>query len=204
MFKFAAFSIDDNNCRTAYRFFTLPEEAIELVGRLERNADAAFLLVDLQACLASHGVIANNIPWAEEQAEEYSPFFDLGHLDHNQRELTLMLGGLKPLAVFSVSSGCPLSDATNQDFESYTESKRIFEERFQVKGSKSNPDWDFLMYCLPGEEWRMKGYLLVYDNSRRYGFDMYTDAIFSDLLGYSPKEVDRYMAYRRKQSSSSK
>ncbi|MBO6730841.1 MAG: hypothetical protein JJ884_14650 [Maricaulis sp.] len=125
-------------------------------------------------------------------------FAMLGYQSHNHRELRLMLEGTKPMSVFAVSQGATVSEVTGQDFDRFVSLGELIRHRKPIQGKKGNPDWDYLMYVLPNERWRIPAMELVYGNGLKYGFDVYLEAMISELLGYSQQQIDRYVAFLRK------
>ncbi|CAN7248025.1 hemin receptor [Pararhizobium sp. LjRoot235] len=112
---------------------------------------------------------------------------------HVARELELMLAGVKPMAMFSVEPGMA-PEYTGEQFEPYVE-KGIF-VKFTAPGSA--PLIERRWYCLPGEEWRGKLSLMIYEalesdtkNSNFTSSDLHR--IDGYLLGYSKECVEYFI-----------
>lgn len=121
---------------------------------------------------------------------------------HTNRELELMLNGMKPLAVFTHEcvEGFEKSDAlNNQDFDVYvasgaiSEHKRSFRDRRPEGGSI---DIDYYFYTLKGEEWRVEAYVMLLEALHQGNWCSHLEWLQGKLLGYTD-EQNRYHLARQ-------
>lgn len=100
---------------------------------------------------------------------------------HVERELELMLAGVKPMAMFSVEPGMA-PEYIGEQFEPYVE-KGIF-VKFTAPGSPPLIEWR--LYCLPGEEWRGKLALMLYEK-------LESNTVSSDFTSSDLHRIDGYL-----------
>ena len=117
------------------------------------------------------------------------------YLVHTGRELELMLQGKKPFAAF-----CDALEA------SYNE-EIIPEQAFAphvVKGGIIKRDISGepphvlrrVLYTLPGEEWRMNAYLLMWEIMEKSGWNDSLERMEGRLLGYEDWQCDFHIQNR--------
>ena len=128
-------------------------------------------------------------------ADESVP--DIG--PHEDRELELMLGGRKPLAMFTEISPDETGLIPEAEFAPYVESGRlVVREVFEpLEGVSEDSGRQFVrrvLYALPGESWRIDAMLLVCRvaaNLRRW--DEGLERVIGELLGYDKRQIDTFV-----------
>jgi hypothetical protein len=121
---------------------------------------------------------------------------------HTNRELSLMLKGSKPLAVFfDVCSGGSEVSFEEQWFEPYVAAGRFIkrvQRGVRIKGS----DWEHcrVLFAQPGEEWRIDAYLLMKKVAEHSGWNEALERMEGSLLGYEDWQNDVFIErfYRTK------
>jgi len=116
---------------------------------------------------------------------------------HEERELELMLAGVKPLAYFSELTRAEF-EFPDAEFEPHVQAGRIIKRDILHIQKMFGQDEEIrsLYYALPGEEWRidkahanrLRGYLTREksdDDSREMG----------ELLGYTNHEIDVFLKW---------
>lgn len=114
---------------------------------------------------------------------------------HTNRELELMLAGVKPLAAFLLDGALAEEDALGgQPFASHVAAGRIvrFERPTNDLGKDGQP-MRRLLFALPGEEWRFEPYIALMD-SLKEGWSNEKERQEGTLLGYSDAENDAHIA----------
>jgi hypothetical protein len=110
---------------------------------------------------------------------------------HTGRELLLMLEGTKPFAAFvdvypSVSEDEIIPESY---FEQYVKSGKILKfEHIERQSEKIAHSLRRVMYALPGEEWRVNAYVMVWKLAHKYGWNEGFERIEGYLLGYEDKK----------------
>jgi hypothetical protein len=110
---------------------------------------------------------------------------------HTGRELLLMLAGSKPFAAFSDvhPSNSEYEIIPESYFEQYVKSGRILKfERIEGQNDKTGHPLRYVMYALPGEEWRVNAYVMVWKLAHKYGWNEGFERIEGYLLGYEDKQ----------------
>ncbi|MBR9901947.1 MAG: hemin receptor [Rhodospirillales bacterium] len=113
---------------------------------------------------------------------------------HNDRELELMLAGTKPMAMFS--DAVHVSDYFPEaDFAPHVETGRIV--RVEEIIPRPPHHMRYLLYALPGEEWRIEEALVMVRNLcagtvKDHDAD---SARMGALLGYSDEEIEAFMLH---------
>jgi hypothetical protein len=113
---------------------------------------------------------------------------------HTNRELELMLTGIKPFAAFVVdrTPGFEKSDMlSDQDFDTHVASGVMSEHLRTV--STHRPDGtpieiDRYFYALKGKEWRVEAYCLLLDLLQRGGWCPQLEWLEGKLLGYTDEQ----------------
>lgn len=113
---------------------------------------------------------------------------------HTNRELELMLAGVKPFAAFLLDGGLTEDEALGgQCFAAHVAAGRIvrFESAIAEIGADGQP-MRRLLFALPGEEWRFEQYVTLM-NSMREGWSYEKERQEGTLLGYSDAENDAHI-----------
>lgn len=109
---------------------------------------------------------------------------------HTNRELTLMLKGVKPFAAFSelYAPGSDEEFIPETTFQPYVESKLLtkVERILSVKGR----DIRFVLYARSGEEWRINAYMLLQQTAQKVSWNEGFERMEGSLLGYTEWEND--------------
>lgn len=118
---------------------------------------------------------------------------------HEERELELMLGGKKPLAMFYEAVVLPVSDFyPEEEFMPHVEAKRLI-RRDEIYQPHNHPiAAQYVYYALPGEEWRI-------DEMHALQLRSHADGPWTEedeqrtgfLLGYSPDEIQAWLNWVR-------
>lgn len=135
------------------------------------------------------------------------PIDALSYKVHTNRELALMLSNAKPLAAFCAE----YQDKAESDFipeslfEPYVQAGRFIKRECLGKYSSSNSAGSNrklrrVFYALPGQEWRIDAYLLLYATAEKCGWSEGFERLEGSLLGYEEWQNDEYIRviYRRK------
>lgn len=125
------------------------------------------------------------------------------YLLHTNRELLLMLQGSKPLSVFtddepSTGSISPLFPEAK--FDAHVAAGRFvkYEHAEPVDNGLRRVRWVF--YALPKEAWRINAYVLLFETSKRSGWNEGFERMQGSLLGYSEQENDINIELQRKRA----
>jgi hypothetical protein len=128
---------------------------------------------------------------------------DLPYKVHTERELPLMLAGSKPLAAFCDMYLSDLDLLREKAFKPYVESGRII-KRETIDSTFSPTGREIklrtLLYALPGEEWRIDAYLLLWKTAGVSGWNDGFERMQGSLLGYEDWQNDAFMKMRRTQT----
>jgi len=149
-----------------------------------------------------HSMDATLAPW--------HPIDDLPYQVHTNRELALMLAGKKPLAAFSERYPCGEDEGSiipEGVFNSHVESGRIIRrEHISAPNDKSSnaKEQRFgtrrVLYALPGEEWRIEAYLLLWKTAETAGWGEGFERLEGSLLGYEDWQNDAYIEWQKKRN----
>jgi hypothetical protein len=122
----------------------------------------------------------------------------LPYLSHTNRELGLMLRGVKPLAYFLnvVASEFGFNIRYWRMFDRHVAAGRFVKR--EVFDVFTNLEHRSLFYALPGHEWRIDAMLALL-NELRQGKAWSDDheRRISELLGYEDWQIDHWLSYRR-------
>ena len=118
---------------------------------------------------------------------------DLPYEIHTRRELLMMLEGRKPMAVFSFNPEREneVEALGFQPFNAHV-AAGTFErevETFQSQGMTQR----YVFFTCPGEEWRVKAYMLMVQMRDLHGHDVRFERMEGLLLGYTEAECDLWM-----------
>lgn len=130
---------------------------------------------------------------------------DVPYLVHTAYELALMLEGRKPFAVFSDTDPCERLDDHMRRFDPFVAEGRLIRRRLRVPMQKPwrAPDgavldhWQRIYYALPGEEWRIDAYILLWDVMERAGWNEALERFEGSLLGYEDWQNDWWLRRQR-------
>jgi hypothetical protein len=106
---------------------------------------------------------------------------------HTGRELLLMLNGQKPFAAFSVAvADSDMDEIIPRDyFEPHIRNGTILmKEHVQKVGPRTPHEVLYVLYALPGEEWRFDAYIALWDLAAVHGWNEGFEKLQGYLLGY--------------------
>jgi len=117
---------------------------------------------------------------------------DLPYVVHTNRELPLMLEGMKPLAAFCaiVRAG----DEKIHPWESmspFVQNGQLTEHSFLLQNDEVLTKYQ--LYSLPSESWRLQAYELLMRSGQESGWNESMERMQGSLLGYSEEENDMYI-----------
>jgi hypothetical protein len=118
----------------------------------------------------------------------------LPYLVHTNRELGLMLGGIKPLAYFSDTVGREPDICVRywRMFDRHVAAGRLI-KRQVVEPWPGLPHMEYfrLFYALPGQEWRIDAMLVLLNEPGPWSDDR--ERRFGGLLGYEDWQNDYWL-----------
>lgn len=134
----------------------------------------------------------------------WHPNDDRPYRVHTGRELALMLAETKPLAAFSdvYPSLHGLCVIPEREFEPHVAAGRIIERQHidparedarVVKGQKIG--MRRVLYALPGEQWRINAYLLLWKTAEKSGWNEGFERLEGTLLGYEDWQNDYHIEH---------
>jgi hypothetical protein len=126
------------------------------------------------ACLRARGV------WDE-----------LPYKIHTNRELLMMLGGEKPLAVFcdSYVPGSESKLTNDEKFEPHVQAGRFIKrEHIEIDSRDASKSMRWIFYALPSEAWRIDAYILMKKTARISGWNDGFELMEGSLLGYTDEQ----------------
>ena len=115
---------------------------------------------------------------------------------HTNRELDLMLAGVKPFAAFLLDGGLTEDETlSGQPFAGHVAAGRIVRmERATKEMGMDGQPMRRLLFALPGEEWRFELYIALMDLLTREGWSYEKERQEGTLLGYTDAENDVHIA----------
>lgn len=118
------------------------------------------------------------------------PFDALPYKVHTNRELALMLAGVKPLAVFDVASTDSDDDEDSPEkyFAPYVASGRFIRREHTYRDGRLQ-----LLYALPTETWRIDSYIRLLETAQTAGWSEDSERMQGALLGYEDWQNDAYI-----------
>jgi len=128
------------------------------------------------------------------------------YLIHTGYELFLMLDGQKPFAIADICYPAAAGDNAEEVlFEPHVQSGRImkrlaiepFDPPVTGRGGRIYEGIRKLYYALPGEEWRIDAYLLLWDQMRYGSWNDSMERMSGALLGYTDVQNDWWLAHLR-------
>ena len=138
------------------------------------------------------------------ELHSWHPTDDRPYKIHTGRELALMLAGTKPFAAFSDDHPSPhgLYVIPERAFEPYVTAGRVI-KREQIELPR--PDAPLVkgqrigirrvLYALPGEEWRIDAYLLLWKTAEKSGWNEGFERMEGTLLGYEDWQNDYHIEH---------
>ena len=122
---------------------------------------------------------------------------ELPYLVHTNRELGLMLRGIKPLAYFMDVVGREPDVCVRywRMFDRHVAVGRLI-KREVIEACPRLPKLDYrrLLYTLPGHEWRVDAMLTLLNESGAWSDDR--ERRFGELLGYEGWQIDYWLTHR--------
>jgi hypothetical protein len=119
---------------------------------------------------------------------------------HTNRELDLMLRGIKPLASF-VGQYPPhpsVEEVPERLFDPHVASGRFLKREYIELGDSSDaPRLRRVLYALAGEAWRMDAYILLLQTAKKTGWSEGFERMEGALLGYAEWQNDAHLQQRK-------
>jgi hypothetical protein len=139
----------------------------------------------------------------------WHPIDDRPYRVHTGRELVLMLAGVKPLAAFCDEYPClhGLYIIPEREFEPHVAAGRLVKrEQIEppaatapvVKGQRIGTRR--VLYALPGEQWRIDAYLLLWKTAQKSGWNEGFERMEGNLLGYEDWQNDFHIEQQHRQA----
>jgi hypothetical protein len=129
-----------------------------------------------------------------------APFDNLPYTLHTGRELSLMLSGVKPMSYFVYHEGDESRDPVEEAFERFAPSHNIRRHEYTlILDQRSHRKADYIVFTLPGEEWRANALILVKKSSLKAGWSEGLERMEGTLLGYEDWQNDLYIEYLKSQ-----
>lgn len=125
---------------------------------------------------------------------------DLPYKLHTNRELSMMLNRIKPLAAFCdeflVSE--PINAPSYSKFEvQVSKGNLIKREHVEFDSMRADICRRRTLFALPEEAWRIDAYLLLWKTARITGWNDGFERMEGSLLGYSDEQNDLFMQYKK-------
>ena len=127
---------------------------------------------------------------------------DLPYRVHTGRELTLMLGGSKPLAAFC-GAYPPIPDREEIPeslFDPYVAAGRFIKRESISREDPAGESADGpirgtrrVLYALPQQAWRIEAYLLLWESAAKAGWSEGFERMEGSLLGYEDWQNDIFI-----------
>lgn len=125
---------------------------------------------------------------------------DLPYEIHTGRELSMMLSGVKPMAYFVHIDGNEIRDPVEEAFEPHVKSQIIVRHEYNLMlGEKVRRKATYIIFTLPGEEWRANALMLLKASSLKAGWSEGMERMEGALLGYEDWQNDLHIEYCRNQ-----
>jgi len=137
----------------------------------------------------------------------WHPIDELPYRVHTDRELALMLAGKKPLSAFS--EAYPSLDEERglipeRAFQTHVDSGRIIKREHLFPPNENSPKLKGqplgtrrVLYALPGEEWRIDAYLLLWKTTEKVGWGEGFERLEGSLLGYEDWQNDAFIDWQK-------
>jgi hypothetical protein len=128
-------------------------------------------------------------------------FDDFPYRLHTDRELALMLAGVKPLASF-VGEYPPhpeIEEIPDRLFDPYVAEGRFIKREFvQLQRYGRALGLRRVLYSLASETWRIDAYILLLQVAEKAGWDEALERIEGSLLGYEEWQNDAYFLEKKR------
>ena len=138
------------------------------------------------------------ISWSDEDGLPYRI--------HSNRELILMIEGIKPLSSFvgTIPEKTDFKEIPDHIFRKYVENGEFICREYcePIAGATLIKGFRVVLYALKGEEWRIDAYILVRSLARRLGWSEPLIRMEGTLLGYSEWQNDAFIVNMNKRSNS--
>jgi hypothetical protein len=143
-----------------------------------------------------------NIPLAESSTaalRRRARFDDLPYQIHTNRELLLMLNGVKPLAAFAEEHPCLAEDSFIPErlFDPYVAAGRFIKREYVDTRVMQGYRLRRVLYARPEEAWRIDAYILLCHTQEKTGWNDSLERMEGHLLGYEEWQTDVHMAARK-------
>jgi hypothetical protein len=120
---------------------------------------------------------------------------------HEGKELELMCAGVKPLSMFPEPLDSEFELFPEDEFDQLVSEGRLKKcVKTKVKRSPDGAEVPcrYVLYALPGEEWRMKAVILVQElyDSLAPGWRPDLDRLIGLLLGYRREDIEDFLRLR--------
>lgn len=132
---------------------------------------------------------------------------ELPYKVHTNRELLMMLKGIKPFAYFSESY--PLSsslESPERVFEPYVVQGRFLKREYVIPDKETcrvHPNVRgarYVLYSLRHEEWRIDAFILVQETASKVGWSEGFERMVGSLLGYEDWQNEIFVEFSRRWS----
>ncbi|WP_156443182.1 hypothetical protein [Burkholderia sp. RF4-BP95] len=130
---------------------------------------------------------------------------DLPYQVHTNRELALMLDGMKPFAAFYEEYPSLTDDSVIPEklFDCYVTDgrflKREYVETKILKGYRTRR----VLYARPDEAWRIDAYILLWHTGQVNGWNESLERMEGFLLGYEEWQIDAYIRAAKERTGES-
>jgi hypothetical protein len=127
-------------------------------------------------------------------------FDDLPYQIHTDRELALMLAGMKPLASFvGVYPPDPrFEEIPERLFDPYVNAGKFIKREFvELSRNTRGRGLHRILYSLARESWRIDAYILLLQTAGKTGWNEALERMEGSLLGYDEWQNDAYFAARK-------
>lgn len=169
------------------------DEIVNMIGVSDFHRAAAYHLnEDIARKVVAHFEIALDFTGKEVWLRPRTPMDDLPYKTHTGRELTLMLEGSKPLAVFCgvYPTNSDIADVPERQFDPYVAQGKLIKREHIFSPP---PPLRRVLYALPGEEWRIDALILLHDTARKSGWSEEFERMEGTLLGYENWQNDAFI-----------
>jgi hypothetical protein len=118
---------------------------------------------------------------------------------HEDRELELMMAGIKPLSMFAEEIDQALQCFPEADFDALVVQGKLV-KKVSINRMKAPDGKDVqirhVLYALPGEEWRINAMQLVGEIYRPLpGWRPDLERVIGALLGYDANDVEEFLEW---------
>jgi hypothetical protein len=154
------------------------------IDRIKRHFNVEFEPGELRVALR---------PWVLIDALPYKV--------HTNRELVMMLAGMKPLAAFVSESNADDEFIPERMFDPYVKSGRFLKhEHVESRVGRGGREFKLrrVLYAQPDQQWRIPAYLLLWKTSAKSGWNEGFERMEGSLLGYEDWQNDAYIELTRR------